>query len=237
MSKVKRPRFTTPKGPLGFPWITKPDTKFNKSGVYQTEITIPGELFEAPLKKHKNEEFKGRSLKDIFDEMADAAYEEGYASAVEAAKKKRKKLESYTKTLPYREELDEDGEETGNYILTAKLNRVIKLPDGKVIKQKPEVVDAKKNPVTEPVFSGSVAKLIVETNPYSNSEKAGLSLRLKAVQVLELSTFSAASDFDEEEGFESSGESGEDFDGDHDDDSGDNEIDDSGENDPVDDDF
>ena len=33
--------FTTPKGIAQYPWLSKPDTKFNEEGVYKVDLIIP----------------------------------------------------------------------------------------------------------------------------------------------------------------------------------------------------
>ena len=73
-------------------------------------------------------------------------------------------------------------------------------------KRKPVVVDSKKNLVTERVMGGAKVKCIVKPWFYTGLG-GGVSLQLVSVQVLEMSDGDAAASdmFDEEDGFESSG--------------------------------
>lgn len=93
--------------------------------------------------------------------------------------------------LPYAYEEDKDtGERTGYVILRPNTTT------------KPAVVDAKKNPVSKPVFGGSIVKVIVKPSLYDTGSNCGVKLYLNAVQVLQLASGGGdASMFDEEDGY------------------------------------
>ena len=218
MTKKKAPRFATPKGVAVYPWLNKPDSKFNAAGEFKTSLMITGEDFDRAL-KHKLEAFDGKSIRELLDEAADANFE----TAKEEADRAHKKL--VERVDPYSEVLDEDGNGTGDYLIKFKLLHKVTPKNGKPFTQRPALLDSKRKPTTAPIFGGSIIKVIFEINPYVMTDKkgnkvrsidAGLSLRMKAVQVIELSAGQNAYDdmLDEEEGFEDDGSGVDEFDND-----------------------
>ncbi|WP_018868300.1 MULTISPECIES: hypothetical protein [unclassified Thioalkalivibrio] len=201
MAEKKRPakpRFVTPVGVAYFPYILEPDTKYNAEGVYQTELILPGDTTVSTA--------KGENL-GSFEDWLNAANEEAYKKAVEANKgkkdKKGKAVVVQEADAPYR--IDDDGK----FIPKFKLNATGKGPDGPFT-QKPAVFDAKGKPVElEKLWGGSLIKVSFELVEYfmESTKAAGVSLRMKAVQVIELRAGGAGADssaygFGEEEGFE-----------------------------------
>jgi hypothetical protein len=101
----------------------------------------------------------------------------------------------------------ETGDDTGNVEFKFKLKAKVQKRDGTYYEQQPAVLDSKKVPMTNDILigNGSRVKVAFEPIPYvmASTKKAGVSLRLKAVQVIDLVEYgnSAASVFDEEDGF------------------------------------
>lgn len=200
-AKTRNPRFVTPAGLAVFPHILTPDTKFNADGVYQTELSLPMDAIVTTS--------KGESL-GSFQEWLDAATHEAYEKAVaENAGKKDKKGKPVVVVeadAPYR--IDGD-----KLIPKFKLNATGKTRTGEVFTQQPAVFDAKGKPAQlERLWSGSTIKVSFELVPYfmESTKQAGVSLRMKAVQVIELRTSGggdgSAYGFGEEEGFEDEGQ-------------------------------
>lgn len=164
-TKQKRERITTPVGVFVYPKLNKPDTKFNADGVYSVKVRYTaGEA--APLLAQ-------------LQSLADAAYVESCKSEKKAKLKRA--------DLPIAVEVDKDGNETGNYLLNAKLKAKFTARDGSVIEMRPIVYDAHRNICTKEVWGGSTGKLSLEVVPYFTATVgAGISLRLKAVQVISL---------------------------------------------------
>lgn len=104
MAKLKTT--VTPKGVLSWPYIGKPDTRYNPEGVYKTSLIVPAETAE-PLMT---------MCKDAF------IAEYGAAKMAKA-------------NMPFSSELDDQGQETGNVVFKFKSKRSPKLYDakGKVI--------------------------------------------------------------------------------------------------------
>lgn len=169
--KQRYPQITTPEVALIFPRLFTPDNKYVKpDGEYHTKFALEaGEEFDAFIAKL--EEVRDTYLKDNPDE-------------VKPAKLKKAKLADL-----FEEECDDEGEETGRMIMRAKLKAVVKTKT-KSWKQKPMVFDASANQISEEisVWTGTKAKLALELFPYfmESSKEVGVSLRLKAVQIIEL---------------------------------------------------
>ena len=103
--------------------------------------------------------------------------------------------------------MDESGSETGNVVFKTKLKALIRGKNGTNYTQKVNVVDSKRTPMSgkQLVGNGSVIKVAVEPNTYymPSSKQVGVSLRLKALQVIDLIEHGVSADslFDEEDGF------------------------------------
>ena len=156
---------TTP-GTLVYPWLNKADTKFNAEGLYHTKIRLPAEV-ALPL---VNE------LTNIRDERANALTKQTG---------KRAKLAQ----LPW--EISEDGQTVEfKFKLNATgVNRSTNQP----FEQKP-VIYGPDGKVTEAlVTNGSTALVAYEPVIFANAAiGVGLTLRLKAVKVLEFAAMAAS---------------------------------------------
>ena len=114
---------------------------------------------------------------------------------LESEKKKNKGKDVKKANPPFAEELDDEGKATGNIIIRFKSS------------YKPSLFDAKANPMVDVnVWSGSEIKVNGSIAPYHTSLiGAGVSLRLRAVQVLTLvegGQTASGFGFDEQEGYE-----------------------------------
>jgi hypothetical protein len=162
-------RVTTPAGIAVYPKIEKPDTKFDVNGVYSIDLDLSGadaEELAAKLQK-----------------IADSAYAE------ECKSKGKKHLKRAD--MPWKQ--TEDGKTRFKFKLKAKAGTGEKQWD-----QKPALFDAKGNPVKDlNVGSGSTVKVAFDVAPYFTAMVGhGISLRLRAVQVLELRQYIAGDNFD-----------------------------------------
>lgn len=182
---------TTCKGKLiGYTAIVKPSAKFNN---YTAAILIP--------KKD------GEELLKLFQEVKRQQYKTfGKGSTAQ----------EITRLKPYVVvEKNEDGEivketpdEEGRYILKATAKASIKTRTGEIINKKIGVFDAKGKPCTEiSVGEGSVVRLALNLAGYTVAGKTGLSVNLRAVQIIDLVEYggeatAATYGFGEEEGFE-----------------------------------
>ena len=180
--KNKAERFVSPKGTASYPYLTKPDTKFNPDGEYKVSLIVAGDDASKAI--------------DFLTEQHEAA--------VAKAKKENAGKRVKEGDLPFIE--NDDGTVTFKFKLKAKVTP----KKGDPFEQKPALFDAKGKPLVGDlkVGSGSVIKVSYEVVPYYTAiAGAGISLRLKAVQIIELKEYSGGGNaesygFGEEEGFE-----------------------------------
>lgn len=188
--KERNKMFTTPKGIAAYPWLTKPDTKFKQAGEFSIRLKVPAD--------------EAAGLVKLIEEAREANF-----AAVKADNPKKIVKEA---DPPYRPELDDEGNETGNILFTFKQSAVIKTKDGEIIKVTIKIFDAKGQPIVGKIVgAGSTVKVAFQLNPfYTALIGAGIGLRLKAVQVIDLiepQGGSASSyGFGEEDGYEFDGE-------------------------------
>lgn len=182
----KQKMLTSPKGRAVWPKLNEPDTRFEPDGVYKVSLVVPAAEAKAMIAELTKE------------------YEAYYAAEVKEAKKKFKKAD-----LPWTEALNDAGEETGDIEFSFKMAAKYTTKDGSVVEQRPVLFDAKTRPMTDRIGGGSLIRVGFTTHLWNVAATGvGLTLRMKAVQVLELKQWSPsarkASDFgfSEEEGFE-----------------------------------
>ena len=179
---TKQPRYTTPKGTAKYPWLNKPDTKFNPDGDYKVTLVVPVE--------------EADTIMQFLDEQM--------AASEAKAKKDNPGKKVKVADAPY--SVDED---TGNVEINFKLKAKVTMQSGDSFEQQPALFDAKGKPLSDVnVGGGSKIKVSYECVPfYTALIGAGISLRLRAVQVIDLVEFSGgaaagAYGFGEEDGFE-----------------------------------
>ncbi len=171
--------YLTPKGTLGFADLDKP-YQFVKDGVpqgkpmYKAQIILEAEDAQAVI--------------DLFQPIVDEEYKNAFENAKPADKKK------ITKKSILEPEFDDQGNETGRYILSAKTQ------------YKPLVVDSKKNKMpAKGIWGGSTVKLAYKIKPYfmASAKDVGIAFRLQGVQVIDLVSGGdgAVNVFGEEDGF------------------------------------
>ena len=170
--------YTTPQGEAAYPHLAEPQTKFNEAGVY--DVTL---YFDA--------EAGGKLL-----EMLTPAYEQACKEAREIYEQQKPQ---YKKDNPeikfeqfYREEVDDDGFGTGRIFVKFKRQATVKTKDRKVIEFSVAVFDrhnqAMPKELVAKASSGSIMRAAFKANPYfvAAGAKAGISLQLEAVQIVEL---------------------------------------------------
>jgi hypothetical protein len=179
MSKQNAVRMTTPSGIAVYPKVETPDTKFNADGEYSIQLDLT----------------KDESA-DIITKLTKFADVE-YANECKAKGKKSLKRAE----LPWKE--TEDGKIRFKFKLKAKGKSGDKTWD-----QKPALFDAKGNPTKDvSLGGGSTVKVAFEAVSYYTAMVGhGITLRLKAVQILDLRQWVPGNGFDSlgfkaEEGF------------------------------------
>lgn len=186
MATQQNEKVVTPIGVSQYAWLTQPDTRFDESGHYKTNLIL------------KTEE-AGELMQRI-----DKALEVSRELAQEKAKGKKVKQAD----APYFEEVDDAGNSTGNTIFKFKCKAQIVSKDGTIIPNKVALFDAKGTPMKDVnVWSGSEIKVSAELIPYYTAMVgAGVSMRLRAVQIIKLVEGGGGNakgfGFDETDGYE-----------------------------------
>jgi hypothetical protein len=177
---VKRPTYTTPKGLASYPWLNTPDTKFSPDGDFKVTLLLSAT--------------DGQPVIDFLNEQL--------LLSAQLAKKENAGKKIKVADAPYKQ-----CEETGDVSITFKLKALVNMKNGDSFTQKPALFDSQLKPITANVGGGSTIRVSYECNPfYTSMIGAGISLRLKAVQVLDLQEFSSgatgsAMGFEKEDGF------------------------------------
>ena len=172
---------TTPKGKAVYPHVNTPSTKFNPLGEYSCNIIVSKEDADA---------FKAK-----ITEMYDKEYER------ECVVQNKPKL----KKSPHFPVLEN---EDGDWVIRTKQPAKVESRSGQVYEFKVNLFDAKGKPIQKGsvnVGSGSTVRCGIEPRFWYNpSIGFGVTLSLKAVQVLDLVEGNGAGsfDFEQEEGYE-----------------------------------
>lgn len=193
---AKRPkleRMVTPPGIAVWPKLTKPDTQFKKEGEYRVQLRMP----------------RGRADVDAFLEELQKKFDAHAAvcgNNKELSPKARKPADP-----PWKDVLDEDEKPTGEVDVNFKMTAQILGKDGREgWTQRPGLFDAHRNPIDPEnvkVGGGSTIRVSFEVMPFAVAlVGCGLSLRMRAVQILNLVEYAPMSakamGFEEEEGFD-----------------------------------
>jgi hypothetical protein len=186
--KKRNVRFTTEVGIAKWPHLNKPDTKFDKDGAYKVSLILDKDSVKGIMS----------SVKEVLKDFVDGGGSQSGKMA----------------PLPIRDDKDDAGNPNGNFEVKFKL-RAIGGRQGDTWEQRPALFDSSGKPMTELIGGGSKVKVGCEIVPYSTGATGtGITLRLKAVQVIELVTVSSGDSFEswsfsEEEGFTTDGKQAE----------------------------
>lgn len=173
--------FNTPAGRAIYPRLTEPDTKFKDAGEYSVRLLLT-ETEIAPIMA-KCEELRQQA----FDEQFEKIKTEKPRMADDKIRESIKLAD-----LPLKLYEDPDtGDTTGEYQVNFKMTASgVSKKTGKPWTRRPALFDARNNPINPEgleIWSGSVLKVSFEIMPfYTKAVGAGVSLRLLAVQIIEL---------------------------------------------------
>lgn len=178
-SKKKTLRFITAKGIAQYPWIFDPDTKYDADGQYHIQLIVAKEDAKDMIQR----------LSAMLDEFK-----------AQTEKEKNKKVG----TMDFFEETPEGDSVQFKF----KQKRVLRRKDGSTLEVKIPVFDSCGGAVSanSKMGTGSTVKVCYSPLPYYNAvtKSVGLSLRLVAVQVLNLVSYEGGSakafGFSDEEG-------------------------------------
>ena len=178
---------TTPKGKAVWPKVNEPDTKFNPEGVYSVKLHVSEEDFKA--------------FEATLQPQLDAAYK---AECERLGKPKLRMAGSVPLRIT----------EEGDFEIYAKQKAKVETRKKEILEFSIGAFDSQGKKIEMPnVGSGSTLKLAVEPATwYVPSQGFGYTLRLKAVQILDLCEFGESGDQGdfgfscEEDGYIGSGE-------------------------------
>lgn len=175
MAKQNRQRYLTPKGTLGWNSLVEPDTSYsdesdeNDKGVYKAMLRLPKDDPDTLAFQDK--------IRGILDEFV-----------AEEERRSKKRVKLHDEGLPWVDEEDrETGEPTGNILIRTKLKaRVVYGDSKKFFDQRPKAIDASAKPIPMPNMAfGSTIRIGGQVNCWHTS-KAGCTLWLEVVQVIDL---------------------------------------------------
>jgi len=204
--KKKYESITTPTGIAKFPWLTKPQLKYNTVDEYEYKcnLIVDGKAEGLnDLLKHL-EEIAQEQFAQLKKDIKEAATKE---KNPDKKKKILADIDKAEKYLPFELEFNDEEKETGNVIFKTKQATEFKNKKGNMVQIELTFFDAAGKKLSEApsIFGGSKLRLNCQLNPFSSVglKTAGVSLRLKAVQILELTKGRTAKDygFSEEEGY------------------------------------
>lgn len=193
MAKQSFPKYMSPAGIAVFPSLNKPDTKFKAAGEYKVRLKVT----EAEAEKLVAQV---ASLTDAFYAETEARLKSELAEATDGKKKAtlKKALADLKKADPsITDDVDDEGEPNGYKLLNFKMpasyeSKKDKDADGnpKRVPMKPAFFNAKGQPIKNPPDIWGGTKMIIsgELRPFYTSVGVGVSLRLLAVQILELNS-------------------------------------------------
>lgn len=168
----KNKRMTTPNGKAMWAKVLKPDTKFNTDGIYSIDFVI---------KQDEADELVSAIAKEA-QAQHDVVAEEFKSKGKHADVKKIKFADN-----PFVEVYDKEGNQTGELKFKFKLKATGKNKDGSIFTQKPMLFDSEGKEVSVDIWNGSTVKVAFEIVPfYTSLIGVGVSLRLKAVQIIDL---------------------------------------------------
>lgn len=167
--KKKNKIITSPAGIAVYPWLNKADTKFKPEGEYTVKLRL---------------KLYAEDSAALIVQIAAAMVE-----SVKDAQEKNPKKKIKKAVLPYKEEVDDNGVGTGNLLFSFKMKASYKNKAGEVITMSPALYDKYGKPLSAVIYGGSRIKIAYVIDPYYTATVgAGVSLKMYAVQVLELVT-------------------------------------------------
>ena len=176
-NKIKIGKLVTPIGVARYPHLVIPDTKWKPEGEYRCPLIYDADMADALRPK----------LQAFLDKGFEELKTEHYGSTPNAPKAKRLKKND----VPLKPLEDEEGNETGQYVLTPKRTASGNKKDGSAWKAKIDIVDSKGKKMSKEglsIWGGS--KLRCDCDVFAwfspKDNEVGLKLEIVGVQIIEL---------------------------------------------------
>jgi hypothetical protein len=176
-TRKKKVLVVTPIGAGVWPHLHSPDTKFDKDGVYRVQLAYDADSAEAT------------TLVEKITAWVDKAIADENKRLVEDGKKAKAPASFKRADLPYKMELNDEGEETGRMLFNFKLKAKGKTREGEVFERRVALYTKGGQPLPKDkkIGGGSMLQVSYEPNPfYTGGLGAGVSLRMEAVMVHDL---------------------------------------------------
>lgn len=189
MTTNKKPAFAkvmTPVGTLVWPKLNAPDEYKGKKS-YTAKIRLSAEDSAALIEKIEDElrRYWPIAKAELEKKVADAK------TGPDKAKAKKALAEMAEAEKSYKPAYDDEGNETGEYEFNFKMpDHFVSTKDKKPVYMKPDLFDAKGQLLKSPpeIWGGTTACVAGEFRPFSMPIGVGVSLRLKAVQIISLAS-------------------------------------------------
>ena len=184
--KSRLESFTSPAGEAVFPWLTKADTAHDAAGVYHTDLSLPFDLAQDFIARLEG-------VRDAFIQTLPVGQQSSLTPRAVYQMEMTRPEYGADLTPAEKAAIREShvGEETGNVLFRFKLKANVQPREGEAFSQSPIVVTADTGERVEaPVYSGSIIRVRGQIVPYTSAAAGivGITLRMKAVQVIELVT-------------------------------------------------
>ena len=157
MAQSKFPMHVSPIGTASWPWLNKPDVRFDPDGIYHVKLIMS----KGDAKK----------VQGIVDPLMNGG-----------------------KHNPVKAELNDVGEDTGNYVVQFKMKSHVKTRKGE-FDQKPVILDKEGNRIDAIVGAGTKMKVDYQAIPFDQGG-GGVTMRLQKVRVLDLVEYEGGSGSD-----------------------------------------
>lgn len=189
MGKKRIESVVTPRGTAVYPKLVEPD-EYEGEKNYKTGLLLdPADPAHAKFIDEVN-----AAAQDAYDAWLEEAKEELKEAPGPKKAKLKKAIEDVEVHSPLNPEFDDEGDETGKFILNVKMKAEgTNKKTGKSWKRVCPIFDSrgkKINDTVDSIWGGSILKLEVTLNPFGMpaTGRAGVSGRLEAVQIIELSS-------------------------------------------------
>jgi hypothetical protein len=191
MTTKQRIRYVTPIGTVLFARLKTPSVKYSETGRYSVTLLLSPQESQDFIK--------------VIEEVSEAFKHETLTK-----KTLNRTDPPYTAYIP-RSDVKRPGDDEmeGAYLFKFFLNAYVKPSNKPAFTQRPALFDAKGKPMNEEIWAGSRLRVASEINPWQTNLAWGVSLWVKAAQVIYLvNGQNACKDgpsygFGEEEGYES----------------------------------
>ena len=167
MNSNNEQQHVTPVGTAKFPYLVKPDTKFDERGFYKVDLILTAK--------------EAGAIESAAKKLATKFKQEDVAN-----NPSRKKWGLH---LPLLEDIDSDGEETGHMVARFKQAALIRTRDGREIQKSILLFDSDGNRLSNiNPYSGTKMSVAYTMSAYANAtgKTYGVTFRLIAAQIIEL---------------------------------------------------